>query len=71
MEQQGIVIGEMSVKLDSDMIADYNLFQQQFSRDEKAPSSRKTANSPESFDLSLEDAEDIQEPLQSGVNVKV
>ncbi len=70
MEQQGLVIGDMSVKLDSDVIADYNLFQQQFSRDEKAPSSRKTVKSPESFDLSLEDAENIEEPQQSGVNVK-
>ncbi len=70
MEQQGIVIGDMSVKLDSDVVADYNLFQQHFSKDEKTLSSRKTAKSPESFDLSLEDAEDIQETLQSGVNVK-
>lgn len=71
IEQQGVTIGDITVKLDSDVLADYNLFQQQFSNEEKSSSFKKSAKSPESFDLSLEDTENEKVTPKSGVNVKV
>jgi flagellar hook-length control protein FliK len=71
MEQHGIVVENISVKIETETIADYNLFQQQFSREGNPTDSKKSARTDTSFELSLETSVNDELTPKSGVNVTV
>ncbi len=74
MEQQGLTVDDIVIKLDADLEADYNMFKDQLAQDESSTANKKNRNSNANFTLNpeseLSDEEHILED-DSVVNVKV
>jgi flagellar hook-length control protein FliK len=74
MEEQGLVVSEITIKLDTDVSDNRNMFEDHLAQDENNFSKRKDIGSGVPFELEqeiIEDAEFGAQPNPSGVNVMI
>jgi flagellar motility protein MotE (MotC chaperone)/flagellar hook-length control protein FliK len=74
MEEQGLIVNEIAIKLDTDVSDNKNMFEDHLAQDEKSFTKRKDISSSVQFELDqeiIEEAELSSQPSPSGVNVMI
>jgi flagellar hook-length control protein FliK len=73
MEEQGLVVSEITIKLDTD-VSDNNTFEEQLAKDESFFAKRKNIDSSVNFELDHGEAEEVElnnQQASTGVNVMI
>jgi flagellar hook-length control protein FliK len=74
MEEQGLTVSDISIKLDTDVSDNTNLFDEHLAKDDSFFTKRENINSSVTFELDQGEAEEVEfntQPASSGVNVTI